>query len=112
VASLRRLRALGPGTVTQRERLVGQCPHFDVGAGDAGPGVAVDDYRLLGSSGQGDDAGRPSGALHGLMALMLLVWGVRPQRAGCAGGGVDDAAAPVRAFQLRRSPAVQVTLGE
>ena len=53
-----------------------------------------------------------SSALHGPKALVLLVVGVWPQRAGCAAGGVDDAAAPMRGFQLGGLPTVQVALGK
>ena len=106
-------RATGPRPEDGNAALAAcRSPHFEVGAWDAGPGVPVDDHRPLGSPGPGDDAGRSAGALHGFAALVLLVVGVRPQRAGCTGGGVDDAAAPVRAFQLGWSPAVQVALGE
>src|SRR5947209_17217825 len=59
--------------VAQRQRRGGQCPHLGGGARYASPGVAIDDHGTFATPGPGGVASGSTGALHGVVALVLLV---------------------------------------
>ncbi|MDT7714687.1 MAG: hypothetical protein QOH09_679 [Pseudonocardiales bacterium] len=97
--------------VAQCQRRGGQCAHLDIGAGYGGPCVAIDHHRALGAAGPGGEAGGSAGALYSLVTPVLFV-AVWPAGAHSGGAGVDDAATPVRTFQVGCPATVQVTFGQ
>jgi hypothetical protein len=62
--------------------------------------------------GPGGDAGGSTGALHGVVALVLPVTPVWPAGANGLSGWVNGAASPMRACQVECPATVEVTFGQ